>query len=131
MDSIKSEEASSPQEKSLLVPSAHQILPHRPRPQTVTTSRMQPASTPLLRAAAICFSFFLVELLAGWWCGSLAILSDAAHMFTDVIGYAVAIVAVEIGSWPATQSACLHTALACSIWTSLCSPVAHTAALFV
>ncbi|KAJ3241772.1 hypothetical protein HDU81_010416 [Chytriomyces hyalinus] len=64
---------------------------------------MHPSTAPLVRAAAICFTFFLVELGAGWWCGSLAILSDAVHMFTDVVGYAVAIVAVEIGSWPATQ----------------------------
>ncbi|KAI8843888.1 cation efflux family-domain-containing protein [Chytriomyces cf. hyalinus JEL632] len=64
---------------------------------------MHTATAPLVRAASICFVFFLVELGAGWWCGSLAILSDAVHMFTDVVGYAVAIVAVEIGSWPATQ----------------------------
>ncbi|KAJ3400509.1 hypothetical protein CcCBS67573_g04212 [Chytriomyces confervae] len=64
---------------------------------------MHSSTRPLLRAATICFVFFLVELGAGWWCGSLAILSDAVHMFTDVVGYAVAIVAVEIGSWPATQ----------------------------
>ncbi|KAJ3380666.1 hypothetical protein HDU80_002037 [Chytriomyces hyalinus] len=64
---------------------------------------MHSSTRPLLRAATICFVFFLVELAAGWWCGSLAILSDAVHMFTDVVGYAVAIVAVEIGSWPATQ----------------------------
>ncbi|KAJ3231339.1 hypothetical protein HDU81_003858 [Chytriomyces hyalinus] len=64
---------------------------------------MHSSTTPLLKAASICLVFFLVELAAGWWCGSLAILSDAVHMFTDVVGYAVAIVAVEIGSWPATQ----------------------------
>ncbi|KAJ3234773.1 hypothetical protein HDU78_005619 [Chytriomyces hyalinus] len=64
---------------------------------------MHAATSPLVRAAAVCFVFFLVELGAGWYCGSLAILSDAVHMFTDVVGYAVAIVAVEIGSWPATQ----------------------------
>ncbi|KAJ3074023.1 hypothetical protein HDU98_012310 [Podochytrium sp. JEL0797] len=64
---------------------------------------MTPASLPLVKAGLICFTFFLVELLAGWWCGSLAILSDSVHLFTDVIGYAVAVAAVEIGTWPATK----------------------------
>ncbi|KAJ3053617.1 hypothetical protein HDU99_007945, partial [Rhizoclosmatium hyalinum] len=57
---------------------------------------MTPASLPLVRAGLICFTFFLVELIAGLWCGSLAILSDSVHLFTDVIGYAVAVAAVEI-----------------------------------
>ncbi|HYN55266.1 MAG TPA: cation transporter, partial [Methylotenera sp.] len=30
------------------------------------------------------FIFAIVESLGGWWTGSLALLSDAAHMFTDV-----------------------------------------------
>ncbi|KAJ3282012.1 hypothetical protein HDU79_010312 [Rhizoclosmatium sp. JEL0117] len=65
---------------------------------------MTPASLPLVRAGLICFTFFLVELIAGLWCGSLAILSDSVHLFTDVIGYAVAVAAVEIGTWQATKT---------------------------
>lgn len=37
----------------------------------------------LLAAVAVTFAFALVEAVTGWWSGSLALLSDAGHMFTD------------------------------------------------
>jgi len=37
----------------------------------------------LLWAVAVTFVFALVEAVTGWWSGSLALLSDAGHMFTD------------------------------------------------
>ncbi|MBW8365822.1 MAG: cation transporter, partial [Rhizobium sp.] len=37
----------------------------------------------LIVALLLTLSFTGVEALAGWWSGSLALLSDAAHMFTD------------------------------------------------
>jgi cobalt-zinc-cadmium efflux system protein len=37
----------------------------------------------LLVALLLTLVFAAVEALAGWWSGSLALLSDAAHMFTD------------------------------------------------
>lgn len=37
----------------------------------------------LLLALLLTLSFAGVEAVAGWWSGSLALLSDAAHMFTD------------------------------------------------
>jgi cobalt-zinc-cadmium efflux system protein len=37
----------------------------------------------LLVALLLTLSFAGIETLAGWWSGSLALLSDAAHMFTD------------------------------------------------
>ena len=37
----------------------------------------------LLVALLLTLSFAGVEAVAGWWSGSLALLSDAAHMFTD------------------------------------------------
>jgi cobalt-zinc-cadmium efflux system protein len=39
--------------------------------------------------------FFLVELVGGWLAGSLALLSDAGHMFTDVLGLAMALAAIQ------------------------------------
>ncbi|KAI9336098.1 cation efflux family-domain-containing protein [Obelidium mucronatum] len=69
-----------------------------------TTSWHKPTSlSPLLKAGLICFAFFLVEICAAFWTGSLAILSDAVHMSTDLLGYAIAIAAAEIGTWPATK----------------------------
>jgi cobalt-zinc-cadmium efflux system protein len=37
----------------------------------------------LLIAVALTFGYALVEAAAGWWSGSLALLSDAGHMVTD------------------------------------------------
>lgn len=48
--------------------------------------------------------YMVAELLGGWWTGSLALLADAGHMFTDVAALALALVAVWFGSRPATPS---------------------------
>ena len=45
--------------------------------------------------------FLLVEIVAGFMTQSLALLSDAAHMFTDVAALAIALVAIKIGKLPA------------------------------
>jgi cobalt-zinc-cadmium efflux system protein len=48
--------------------------------------------------------YMVAELVGGWWTGSLALLADAGHMFTDVAALALALVAVWFGSRPATPS---------------------------
>jgi cobalt-zinc-cadmium efflux system protein len=50
----------------------------------------------LLAALLIGASFMLLELLVGLFTSSLALLSDAAHMLTDVVGVAMALAAVTI-----------------------------------
>ena len=48
-------------------------------------------------ALALTGGFMLVEALAGWLTGSLALFSDAAHMFTDSAALAVSLAAVRLG----------------------------------
>jgi len=48
--------------------------------------------------------YMVAELLGGWWTGSLALLADAGHMFTDVAALALALAAVWFGSRPATPN---------------------------
>jgi cobalt-zinc-cadmium efflux system protein len=48
--------------------------------------------------------FCVGELLGGWWTNSLALMSDAAHMFTDVAALALTWFALWIGSRPASDS---------------------------
>lgn len=48
------------------------------------------------------FSYFLVEVVVGYWTNSLALLSDAAHMLTDVIGLALALFANWMSRRPIT-----------------------------
>jgi cobalt-zinc-cadmium efflux system protein len=49
----------------------------------------------------IAAAIMVVEAVGGWWSGSLALLSDAGHMLTDVAALALALAAVVIGSRPA------------------------------
>ena len=46
-------------------------------------------------------SFLIVEIIAGFITQSLALLSDAAHMFTDAAALAIALLAIKIGKLPA------------------------------
>ncbi|MFC6053408.1 cation transporter [Acinetobacter sp. Ac_877] len=46
-------------------------------------------------------TFLVVEVIAGFMTQSLALLSDAAHMFTDAAALAIALVAIKIGKLPA------------------------------
>lgn len=52
-------------------------------------------------ALALTGGFMLVEAIAGWLTGSLALVSDAAHMFTDSAALAVSLAAVRLGRLPA------------------------------
>ncbi|MEV1287994.1 cation diffusion facilitator family transporter [Micromonospora sp. NPDC049679] len=45
-------------------------------------------------AVAVLATFMVVEAAAAWATGSLALLSDAGHMFTDVLGIAMALAAI-------------------------------------
>ena len=46
-------------------------------------------------------SFLVVEIVGGILTGSLALLSDAAHMFTDVAALAIALAAIRVAKRPA------------------------------
>src|SRR5690349_8706876 len=42
--------------------------------------------------------FMVVEVIAGLLANSLALLSDAGHMFTDVVGFGMALAAIQVAS---------------------------------
>lgn len=50
----------------------------------------------LWAALAILAIFMVVEAVAAWATGSLALLSDAGHMFTDVLGIGMALAAITV-----------------------------------
>lgn len=52
----------------------------------------------LTAAFAIILVFFFVEAVAGFATNSLALLSDAGHMLTDVIGLGMALAAIQLAS---------------------------------
>lgn len=55
----------------------------------------------LVLAFGLTGGFMVVELIAGALIGSLALLSDAAHMATDVVGLGLALAAISLASRPA------------------------------
>jgi cobalt-zinc-cadmium efflux system protein len=57
----------------------------------------------ILWALALTCSFMLVEVAGGLWSGSLALLADAGHMFTDVGALALAHAGLRMGRRPADQ----------------------------
>jgi cobalt-zinc-cadmium efflux system protein len=62
-------------------------------------------SRPVLAATLVLTgAFMLVELAAGFWTGSLALLADAGHMLTDAGALALALFATWIAARPPTPA---------------------------
>ena len=55
---------------------------------------------PLWWAFGLTLAFLVAEVVGGLWTNSLALLSDAAHMGTDVIALAISLVAVRLSRRP-------------------------------
>jgi len=55
-------------------------------------------------ALALTGAFFVVELVGGWWTNSLALLSDAVHMFTDVGALTLALATLWVAAQPPSIS---------------------------
>ncbi|KAI8876825.1 cation efflux protein [Backusella circina FSU 941] len=58
----------------------------------------------LLTATTIALVFFATELVAGYFANSLALMSDAFHLLSDVASFVVAIVAVYLAEKPPTKT---------------------------
>lgn len=52
----------------------------------------------LIAAFGIILTFFVVQAIAAVWTNSLALLSDAGHMLTDVVGLGMALAAIQLAS---------------------------------
>lgn len=59
--------------------------------------------TRLSIAIAIIATFLVVEVVGAWISGSLALLADAGHMVSDLLGLVIALVALGIAARPATD----------------------------
>ena len=56
-------------------------------------------------ALALTASFAVVEVVGGWLAGSLALLSDAGHMVTDVAALSIALIAQRLAQRPPSRRA--------------------------
>lgn len=66
----------------------------------MSASASEKYSKQLKVVFAMTASYFVIEVIAGFLTNSLALLSDAAHMLTDVGGQALALFAIWMSSWP-------------------------------
>jgi cobalt-zinc-cadmium efflux system protein len=55
----------------------------------------------LVWALALTSTYLIAEVIGGFWFNSLALLSDAAHMGTDVAALVIALLAIKVGQRPA------------------------------
>lgn len=61
----------------------------------------QNATQPLLLTLGLVATYFIAELIGGIWSGSLALLADTGHMFSDMAALAISLFA----AWIATREA--------------------------
>ena len=71
---------------------------------TTEQERRHEVLRKLKTASALCLTFFLVEVVGGFLAGSLAVLSDAAHLAADLSAFVVAILGSHIAALPASEA---------------------------
>lgn len=71
---------------------------HQHAPGLATARAGERHRRPLAIAVGLTATFLVVEAVAGVLTGSLALLSDAAHMLTDVVGLGMALAAIGVAT---------------------------------
>jgi len=66
------------------------------------TDKRWPARRGLSVTIGLTSIIMIVEVIGGWWSNSLALLSDAGHMLTDVLALGMSLFAVTVACRPAT-----------------------------
>lgn len=61
------------------------------------------AMKKLVCVSFMCVTFMILEFIGGWLASSLAIMTDAAHLLSDLSGFIISVFAIWIGSRPATK----------------------------
>jgi len=73
---------------------AHPHEAHAPGPRPRGSSRA------LIAGLVLTLVFAVVELAGGWWFGSLALMSDSGHMFSDSAALLIAVIASRVALRP-------------------------------
>lgn len=80
-------------------------VPSPPQTEVFTEKdRRRQVLKKLKTASLLCLTFLVVEVVGGILAGSLAVLSDAAHLAADLSAFVVAIVGSHIASLPASDA---------------------------
>lgn len=70
---------------------------YRIRKDDHENSQSEEALRKMIKISMVCIGFMIVEIIGGLLAGSIAIISDAAHLFSDMSGFLISIVAIWIG----------------------------------
>lgn len=57
----------------------------------------------LYLVSAVCLVFMIIEIIGGYIANSIAIMSDAAHLFSDFLGFIISIASIKIAKRQATN----------------------------
>lgn len=90
----------SPGERTPLLPPASAAASAATTRATATRERRHEIRV-LATASLLTTFFFFVELFGGYIAGSLAVMSDAAHLLSDLAGFVISLLALKIASLPA------------------------------
>jgi zinc transporter 2 len=63
------------------------------------------ARRQLLAAGALCFLFMIGEVVGGYYAGSLAIMTDAAHLLSDLASFLISLYAIYLAEAPPSAKA--------------------------
>lgn len=58
----------------------------------------------LMSASLLCLFFMIAEIVGGYFVGSVAVMTDAAHLLSDLVGLLVSLLAVWLGQRPPTKT---------------------------
>ncbi|KAF9113292.1 hypothetical protein BGX27_001884 [Mortierella sp. AM989] len=67
------------------------------------TSEATKNKRKLVFVTVLCLCFFAVEMAGGYFAKSLALMSDAFHLLSDVISFIVSLIAIWLSEQPATK----------------------------
>ncbi|TMW63405.1 hypothetical protein Poli38472_002346 [Pythium oligandrum] len=90
----------TPQDVNYIAISEEVASPDQEAPSKPVPDESQLAVRKLILVTVIALTFMLMEFIGGYIAGSLAVISDAVHMLTDVLGFAIALTAIWIGRKP-------------------------------
>ncbi len=57
----------------------------------------------LILVASVSIVFIVIQVIGGLLANSIAILTDSAHLFSDIAGFAISIIALHLAQRPATK----------------------------
>ncbi|KAF9287220.1 hypothetical protein BGZ74_001154 [Mortierella antarctica] len=95
----------------------HQHYPHDPNSPPLRGSTPPPIACKgvlitnestknkrkLIFVTVLCLCFFAVEMVGGYFAKSLALMSDAFHLLSDVVSFMISLIAIWLSERPATK----------------------------